>query len=98
VIAAEFAGIFSLMGSEVKMLCRDPFLEMVDDDVRDYVARKLLDKVEIMDDTQASEITSNGLYVDEDFLEGEVLLATGMIPNSQIVEGVVDLGGTGKLW
>jgi len=93
VIAAEFAGIFSLMGSEVKMLCRDPFLEMVDDDVRDYVARKLLDKVEIMDDTQASEITSNGLYVNEDFLEGEVLLATGMIPNSQIVEGVVDLGG-----
>lgn len=92
VIAAEFASIFSMLGSEVKMLCRDPLLEMLDDDVKSYVAEKLLDKVEILYNVQADEITSNGLYLGEDFLEGEVLLATGMIPNSHIVEGLVDLG------
>lgn len=97
VIATEFAGIFSLLGSEVKILGKDPFLEMVDDDVRSYVARKLLDKVEIRENVQVKEITGNGLYLGEDFIEGDVLLATGMTPNSQIVEGIVDIGSHGEI-
>ncbi len=97
VIATEFAGIFSMMGSEVKILGKDPFLEMVDDDIRSYVARKLLDKVEIRENVQVKEITGNGIYLGEDFIEGDVLLATGMTPNSQIVEGIVDLGSHGEI-
>lgn len=92
VIATEFAGIFSMFGSEVKMLCRDPFLEMLEDDARDYVERKLLDDVEIRKDVQTDEITDNGLYLSGEFLEGDVFLATGLKPNSQILGGIADLG------
>lgn len=92
VIATEFASIFSMFGSEVKMLCRDPLLEMLDDDARYYVERKLLDNVEIQKDVQVDEITDKGLYLDGEFLEGDVFLATGLTPNSQILGGIADLG------
>ncbi len=97
VIATEFASIFSMFGSEVKMLCRDPFLEMLDDDARYYVERKLLDNVEIQKDVQADEITDKGLYLGGEFLEGNVFLATGLTPNSQILEGIADLGSEGEV-
>jgi dihydrolipoamide dehydrogenase len=92
VIATEFASIFSMFGSEVKMLCRDPFLDMLEDDARDYVERKLLDNVEIQRDVQVDEITDNGLYLGGEFIGGEVFLATGLKPNSHILEGIADLG------
>lgn len=97
VIATEFASVFSMMGSEVKILGKDPFLEMVDDDVRIYVKRKLLGEVEIREPVQVDEITDSGLYLDGGFLEGEVLLATGMTPNSQILGETVELGSNHEI-
>lgn len=97
VIATEFASIFSMLGSEVKILCRDPFLDMIDDDTRDYVEQKLLNKVDIQKDILVTEITDDGLYLDEEFLSGDVFLATGLKPNSQILEGMVDMGSEGEI-
>jgi len=97
VIASEFASIFSMLGSEVKILCRDPFLDMIDDDTRDYVEHKLLDKVEIHKDVLVDEITDDGLYLDGKFFVGDIFLATGLKPNSQILEGIVDIGSEGEV-
>lgn len=97
VIAAEFAGIFSAMGSQVHVICRNQFLGVLDDDVKRYVVKKLLDKVEIHEKVQVQEINSEGLDTDKGFIGGDVLLATGMTPNSEIFQGKVELGSKGEV-
>ncbi len=97
VISAEFAGIFSAMGSEVQVICRNQFLSVLDDDVKGYVVRKLLDTVEIHEKVQVNEIKSEGLDTDNGFIPGDVLLATGMTPNSEIFKGKVELGSKGEV-
>lgn len=97
VIAAEFASIFSAMGSEVHVLCRNKFLKVLEDDAKNYLVRKLLDDVVIHENVQFEEITHEGLNTGLGFIEGEVLLATGMTPNSELLKGIVDLGEKGEV-
>lgn len=97
VIAAEFAGIFSSLGSQVQVLCRTQFLKMLDEDVKKYVERKILDTVDIRENIRVKEIKEEGVHTDKDFLSGDVLLATGMRPNSDIVKGMVNLGDKGQI-
>ncbi|MCE5214804.1 MAG: NAD(P)/FAD-dependent oxidoreductase [Methanobacterium sp.] len=97
VIAAEFAGIFSSLGSQVHILCRNQFLKMLDEDVKKYVERKLLENVEIQENVQVKLIKKEGLYTDNIFLKGDVLLATGMRPNSDIINEMVNLGDRGEV-
>lgn len=97
VIATEFANIFSTFGSEVQILCRNQFLSILDEDVKDYVIKNLLKDVQIQENIQINQIDKEGLTSNKGQLSGDVLLATGMKPNSQIVKDKVDLGSKGEI-
>jgi dihydrolipoamide dehydrogenase len=92
VIAAEFANIFSSFGTEVRIFCRNKFLKMLDPEIKDYVINNLMQKVQITEYTQVDEITDYGIETSRDTVEGQVLLATGLIPNSEITQGMVKIG------
>jgi dihydrolipoamide dehydrogenase len=92
VIAAEFAGIFSSLGSKVTVLCRNQFLSNLDSEIKDYVVKHLLRDVEVQENVQVNEITKEGALTTRGPVEGIMFLATGMTPNSEIVRGLVDLG------
>lgn len=91
-IAAEFAGIFSSLGSKVTVLCRNQFLSNLDSEIKDYVVKHLLRDVEVQENVQVNEITNNGALTTREPVEGIMFLATGMTPNSEIVRGLVELG------
>lgn len=91
-IAAEFAGIFSSLGSKVTVLCRNQFLSNLDSEIKDYVVKHLLRDVEVQENVQVNEITKEGALTTRGPVEGIMLLATGMTPNSEIVRGLADLG------
>lgn len=97
VIAAEFASIFSMLGSDVHVLCRSQFLKMLEPDIKRYVVKKLLHDVDIQEYVQVKQIDKNGLNIDKGRIDGTVLFATGMKPNSGIVKDVVNLGGKGHI-
>lgn len=97
VIAAEFASIFSMLGSKVHVLCRNQFLKMVDNDIKGYVVRKLLQDVQIQENIKIKKITEDGLQTDKGMISGDVIFATGMKPNSRIVEDMVNLGKRGEI-
>ncbi|HNS24884.1 MAG TPA: NAD(P)/FAD-dependent oxidoreductase [Methanobacteriaceae archaeon] len=92
VIAAEFANIFSSFGTEVRIFCRNKFLKMLDPEIKDYVINNLLQKVQITEYTQVDEITDYGIETSRDTVEGQILLATGLIPNSEITQNMVKIG------
>ncbi len=96
VMAAEFAYIFSMFGSEVTLLCRSTFLKDSDKHLR-TLAIKELKTVEIREDTQVRSIgSSNGvksltLGTDGPNVPLEVdavLVAAGLIPRSELLNGV----------
>ncbi|BDZ70488.1 FAD-dependent oxidoreductase [Methanobacterium petrolearium] len=97
VIAAEFAGIFSSLGSQVKVLCRGSFLRNLDGEIKKYVLEHLLRDVEITENVQVNEITSEGAITSGGEVEGPVFLATGMTPNSEIAENLVEIGSKGQI-
>jgi dihydrolipoamide dehydrogenase len=92
VIATEFASIFSSLGSKVKILCRNQFLSNIDPEFRDYIVKHLLPGVQIQENVQVQEITPEGASTSQGPVEGKVFLATGMTPNSEIAEGMVEIG------
>lgn len=97
VIATEFAHIFSAMGCEVHILCRNEFLRPLEDDARNYVEEKLLKKVKIHKKISAQEINSTGVETSAGFFEGTVLLATGTVPNSELVRDSMEKGRGGEI-
>lgn len=97
VIAAEFAGIFSSLGSEVKILCRNQFLSNIDPEIKTYVVDHLLTDVEVLENVQVHEISPEGASTSNGHLDGSVFLATGMTPNSEIGSGLVELGSKGEI-
>jgi dihydrolipoamide dehydrogenase len=97
VMAAEFAGIFSALGSDVHILCDYEFLGMLDADIKKYVLDNLLASVDIHENVRVTEISENGAYINEEEFKGEVLLATGMTPNSEIVKEMVNIGSKNEI-
>ena len=97
VIAAEFAGIFSSLGSEVKILCRNQFLSNIDPEIKTYVVEHLLLDVEVQENVQVHEITSEGAFTSNGYVNGSIFLATGMTPNSEITRELVELGHKGEI-
>ncbi len=97
VIAAEYAGIFSALGSKVHVLCRNNFLGVLEEDVKNYIVKKLLSKIEIHENLKVNEIKKDGIITDKGFMQGDVLLATGMTPNSELLNDIVDIGETGEV-
>jgi dihydrolipoamide dehydrogenase len=97
VIAAEFAGIFSSLGSQVKILCRNQFLSQLDPEIKNYVAEHLLRDVEVQEKVQVQEISPEGASTSNGPVEGVVFLATGMTPNSEIAHQLVKIGSKGEI-
>lgn len=97
IMATEFSWIFSSMGSEVKMLCRSNFLKMLNKEHKEYIQKHLLKKVEILEDVKITEIKENKVITNKGEFEGTILLASGTKPNSEIMEGIVELGDNGEI-
>ena len=97
VIATEFAGIFSAMGTEVHVLSRSSFLKQVDPDIKTYIVNKLLKDVKIHENQSVTEIHPEGVSTNTEYIAGEVLLATGMTPNSGLVKDLVNTGKRGEI-
>lgn len=90
--AAEYAGIFSSMGSQVDILCRTHFLKMLDDnESEEYIVSKLLKNTMIHENVEIIEITDTSVITNYGEIEGTVLLATGVKANSDIVKDIVEL-------
>jgi len=96
VMAAEFAYIFSTFGCKVTILCRSTFLKDTDKHLR-TLAIKELKTVEIRENTQVLSIgISNGVRSLTLATEGEtfpheadaVLIAAGLVPRSELLNGV----------
>ena len=97
VIATEFAGIFSILGSQVSVLCRNTFLKMLDSEIKDYVVEKILKDVDIIEHIDVTEIHEDGVSTTKGYMQGEVLLAIGMVPNSDIAADFVNIGKRGEI-
>jgi len=97
VIAAEFSNIFSSLGSDVHILCRNKFLKMFDGDIKNYVVKNLLSNVNIHENVQVNKIDEDGISTEKGKMNGNVLFAAGMIPNSEIARGIVDIGSKNEI-
>lgn len=97
VIASEIANIFSSMGSEVHILCRNKFLGMLKSEVSDYIAKNLLKDVHIHKKVNVQEINEDTIITSEGKLEGLAFLATGRVPNSEIVKDIVKTDHHGQI-
>ena len=94
--AAEYAGIFSNLGSQVDVLCRSRFLKIIDDDeTEQYIVSKLLKNTMIHENVIINEITDTCVITNFGKIDGTVILATGVKANSEIVDNIVkkDLHG-----
>jgi len=97
VISAEFASIFSIMGSEVNIFCRNTFLKVLDEDIKKYVVDNLLSDVNIHENILTNEVGEDYLLTEKGKIEGRTLFATGLVPNSEIAADIVELNRTGHI-
>lgn len=97
VIAAEFAGIFSTLGTEVNVLCRNQFLSALDEDIKNYVVKNLLPEILIHENVQTKEILEDHLSTEYGKIEGKTLFAAGNLPNSEIATDIVDFNEKGHI-
>lgn len=92
IIAAEIANIYSTLGSEVNILARSTFLKEISAETKEYVLKKIIPDVEIYENTSVAEAFKDKVLLENDTeLKGIPFFATGRTPNSEIVEGIVEL-------
>ena len=92
VIACEIANIYSVLGSEVNVLARSKFLKEIGENARKYILKKIIPDVNIYENTSVSESFRDKVLTESgEELEGTPFFATGRTPNSEIVEGIVEL-------
>ena len=92
VIACEIANIYSVLGSEVNVLARSKFLKEIGENARKYILKKIIPDVNIYENTSVSEAFRDKVLTESgEELEGTAFFATGRTPNSEIVEGIVEL-------
>ena len=92
VIACEIANIYSVLGSEVNVLARSKFLKEIGENARKYILKKIIPDVNIYENTSVSEAFRDKVLTERgEELEGTPFFATGRTPNSEIVEGIVEL-------
>jgi dihydrolipoamide dehydrogenase len=96
VMAAEFAYIFCMFGSEVTIISRSTFLKNTDKHLR-ALAIKELEGVEIREDTSIQSISGRShihsvrVRADDkdDVIDADaVLIAAGLVPRSEMLNGV----------
>ncbi|MDP3563148.1 MAG: NAD(P)/FAD-dependent oxidoreductase [Methanoregula sp.] len=104
IMAAEFAYIFSTFGSKVTILCRSTFLKDADKHLRTLAITELK-SVEIQEHAQVLSITgTNGVKTLTLATGGQtipleadaVLIAAGLIPRSEMLNGI-DKGPGGEV-
>ncbi|MDO9325327.1 MAG: NAD(P)/FAD-dependent oxidoreductase [Methanoregula sp.] len=96
IMAAEFAYIFSTFGSKVTILCRSTFLKDIDKHLH-ALALKDLSSVDIQENTQVRSIDGSSRAETLTIVkEGKttlhetdaVLIATGLVPRSEMLNGI----------
>lgn len=97
IIATELSNLFSSFGSEVKIIARSEILKDLEPEIKSYVVKKLINEVDICENTEVLEITENSIITDKGEFEGKALIATGRVPNSEIVADIVDLNEDGSI-
>ncbi len=97
VIASEFSGIFSSLGSKVNILCRGQFLRSLDDEIKEYVIKNLLNDVKVHENVKVNEITSENIITSNGEMNGLSFMAAGMIPNTERVKEIVKVGSKGYI-
>ena len=97
IIATELSNIFSSFGSEVKIIARSEIIKDLEPEIKNYVVNKLLEGIEILENTNVLEITENSIKTDKGEFEGKTLIATGRVANSEILEGIVELDEKGNV-
>ncbi len=95
IIATELSNLFSSFGSEVKIIARSEILKELEPEIKSYVVEKLINEVDIYENTNVLEITENSIITDKGEFEGKTLIATGRVPNSEIVKDIVELNEDG---
>ena len=96
--AAEYASIFSSMGSQVDILCRTQFLKILNDsESEEYIVSKLLKNTMVHENVEIKEITDTSVITNFGEIEGTVLLATGVKANSEIVKEYVETDEKGNI-
>ncbi len=92
VIACEIANIYSTLGSEVNIIARSKVLKEISETTKEYVLKNIMPDVNIIEDTDVSEVFRDKVLTDDDIeFEGVPFFATGRVPNSEIAEGIVEL-------
>ena len=92
IIACEIANIYSTLGSEVNVIARSGFLKELSDATKKYVLEKIIPDVNILENTNVAEAFKDKVLTDKgEELPGIPFFATGRTPNSEIVEGIVEL-------
>ena len=92
IIACEIANIYSTLGSEVNILARSTFLKSLSSETKRYVLEKIIPDINIYENTDIEEVFKDKvLTATGEELEGTPFFATGRTPNSEIVEGIVEL-------
>ena len=97
IIATELSNLFSSFGSEVKIIARSEILKELEPEIKSYVVKKLINEVDIYENTNVLEITENSIITDKGEFEGKTLIATGRVPNSEIVKDIVELNEDGSI-
>ena len=97
IIATELSNLFSSFGSKVKIIARSEILKDLEPEIKSYVVKKLINEVDICENTDVLEITENSIITDKGEFEGKTLIATGRDPNSELVADIVDLNDDGSI-
>lgn len=92
IIACEIANIYSTLGSEVNLIARSQILKDISEATKKYILDKIIPDVNVLENTNIKQAFKNKILTDsEDELEGIPFFATGRTPNSEVVDGFVEL-------
>lgn len=92
ILAAEVANIYSSLGSEVNIITRSKFLKEIENETKEYILKHIMPDITLYENTTIIEAFKNKVLIDSDKeIEGIPFFATGRRPNSEIVDGFVEL-------
>lgn len=97
IIATELANIFSSFGCNVNMIVRSTPLKELEPEIREYTIKNLLKDINIYENTETLEIKENSVITNKGEFEGKTLLATGRIPNTDLISEYVELNKDGSI-
>ena len=74
IIATELSNLFSSFGSEVRIIARSEILKDLEPEIKSYVVKKLINEVDIYENTNVLEITENSIITDKGEFEGKTFV------------------------